>query len=259
MIDMYEYIRSIADRMAAALTDYQLVEVTASGAVFTSEDSAFRVEYCESTKTFDLYRGADSSNLVKTQSYLFDPAAGDDMRQADSAAYDFIDALTVKPKTAKTRYQRAATDTTTGDESSALFFVNRIPGILPECRQPMIDHKAHYETLLPEKFCDEVVTVALGNMLRSGKDGDKLRKFCELLSAMYLNGNLDTKSIIVQTILNSVTRPADIEYIEDMLSEELRRSWASGRKFIGKTLPPEKDSYIRKLGNYNARALNGQR
>ena len=210
MITMYEYLRAVADRMASALPDYQLADVTSSSALFTSEEAAFRVEYCESTKTFDLYRGVDSANMIKTQSYLFDPAEGDDMRQADSAAYDFIDAITVKPKAARAQMRRAA-DNSAGDESTALFFVNRIPSVLPECRQPLLDHKAHYETLLPEKFCDEVVTAALDNMLRSGKEGEKLRKFCELLSSMYLNGNLDTKSIIVQTILNSVTRPADIQ------------------------------------------------
>ena len=55
------------------------------------------------------------------------------------------------------------------DESSAVYFVNRIPGVLPEFREPLLLHKVYFDMLLPNKFCEEVVNSAVARLLSGSK------------------------------------------------------------------------------------------
>ena len=64
---------------------------------------------------------------------------------------------------------------------------------------------------------------------------------------MYDSGDMDVKSIITMTILNSITGEERIGYVESLLSDTLKKSWKSARKFIGKTVKPEKESKYKQM------------
>ena len=218
---------------------------TGCWAVYKNDKDKLKLELNPSEKRFFLYRGeADTPDdqLAQDQSYLFDLDGGDGERQAESAAYEFADTIaSPRPVAKQNSYQRQKRDKTT-DESSAAFFINRIPSIMPECREPLLKHKAHYEVLLPNFFCEEVVKPAMLEMLRKGDDQKKASAFFELLSNQYKGGELNAKSIIVQTLLNSITDERQIEYAESKMDEELKKAWKAGRKYIGKDIKPEKKS-----------------
>ena len=228
-------------------------------AVIANAEEKLKLEYND--KLFTLYRGAideEEANLVKSQTYLFDKNAGDGVREAAGVANEFLETLQKKAgaglTTAQTQRRRKDKET---DENDAVFFVNRIATVLPECREPLNAHKKHYEQLLPRKFCEEVVVVAQNDMIKSGNRG-KLAEYCQLLASMYTKGDLDTRSIIMQVLLGSVDS-AYYEKLENCFESEFVKAWAAARKFYGKNVRPEKKSAMAKFAAHQAETLNGTR
>lgn len=265
---MKTYFDIVKNRMIAALEGEGFVlqsetdSETAPSATLASDTALVRIAYNSAAKAFELYRGKSDSaedELVKSQTYLFDADNGDDAREAESVANDFLDAIKSKPaQTARSLTSRTVKNSD-ADENSAVFFVNRIPAVMLECRDPLLEHKQHYETLLPNFFCEEVVVPAMLDMLKDGRDKNKIGKFFDLLSNMYKDGDLDTKSIIVQTLLNSITDPVQMEFAEGKISVDLKKAWIAGRKYIGKEVKPEKMSTMAKIAQYQAQTLDTHR
>lgn len=228
-------------------------------AIIASADEQLKLEYND--KLFILYRGAvdeTEANLVKSQTYLFDKSAGDGVREAAGVANEFLETLQKKAgaglPAAQAQRRRKDKDT---DENDAIFFVNRIATVLPECREPLAAHKKHYEQLLPRFFCEEVVSVAQNDMIKSGNKG-KLAEYCQLLENMYTKGDLDTRSIIMQVLLGSVDS-ADYAKLEPCFDSEFVKAWAAARKLYGKNVRPEKKSAMAKFAAHQAETLNGSR
>lgn len=221
---------------------------------FESESDAVVLSYDKQKKLYELFRGAKedkNEQLTKLQSYLFDEEAGDGTKEANSVANEFIDSLVAKPVKSAVAQRRRADKAS--DESSAIFFVNRIPSVMPECREPLLLHKSHYEQVLPRYFCEEVVNVAFADARRKGEKG-KLSQFCNLLSNMYKSGDLDTKSIIVQVILASVPQ-SEVEYINSLLSDDLSKAWKHGRKWYNRKVKAPKKTAMEKFTDAQARTL----
>lgn len=228
-------------------------------AVMANAEEQLKLEYND--KLFTLYRGAADeaeANLVKSQTYLFDKNAGDGVREAAGVANEFLETLQKKAGTGltATQTQRRRKDKDS-DENDAIFFVNRIATVLPECREPLNAHKKHYEQMLPRYFCEEVVVVAQNDMIKSG-DKAKLNEYCQLLATMYTKGDLDTRSIIMQVLLGSVDS-AYHEKLENCFDSEFVKAWAAARKFYGRNVRPEKKSAMAKLAAHQAETLNGAR
>lgn len=233
----------------------EFVRDNAENVTFLSQTDAVRVSYDKGAKKFFLYRGnanLDESSFSQAQTYFFDEEGGDSEREAKSVALDFAETLSSQSSVSRARISRAAQAKSSGSEDNvtAPFFVNRIPTYFSECRLPLISHKEHYETLLPVKFCEEVVTVCLSDALRRGDK--RLGEFLGFLSSSYENGDLDTKSIIIQIILNSISK-TEWGRVEDMLSEQLRKAWVQGRRYIGKEVKPESVSAIKKIAKAQAK------
>ena len=51
------------------------------------------------------------------------------------------------------------------------------------------------------------------------------------------------------TILNSITGEERIEYVNSLLSDNLKKAWKSARKFIGKQVKPEKESAYKQMSD----------
>ncbi len=225
-------------------------------ALFTGETEAVKLEYSAKDKLFSLYRGSTEnlSSLARVQTYLFDKEAGDDTKQAIGVANEFIDTLSKKSGKGLPAPQQKKRRDPDSDESSADFFVNRIPSVMPECREPLLKHKNHYGCLLPRWFCEEVVTVAVKDMLKTN-DKQKCKGFFELISNMYAQGDLDTKAIIMQVIMPSITDERDMEYVQSLLGKELLNGIKYGKRYFGKEVKPEKTTAMAKAAAYQADTL----
>ncbi len=228
-------------------------------AVLANAEEKLLLEY--NKKLFAIYRGAaddKDTDLVKSQTYLFDREAGDGAREAASVAAEFLETLQKKPGAglpAAQPQRRRSKDKDT-DETTAAFFVNRIATVMPECREPLRQHKAHYEQVLPRCFCEEVVLQAQRDMLAANQKG-KMAEYFQLLGTMYTKGDLDTRSIIMQVLLADLSKD-DYERIEKYFEADFIKSWVAARKYNGKNVRPEKKTAMAKLAAYQAETLNGQ-
>ena len=237
--------------------DYSLTSASeVSEGVFLAEFSGgndrIAVKYEEKACKFSLLRAQGDEEYATKQVYLFDTAAGDGEAQAVSIGNDFAESLTEKSAQAATagnlRQAPAAqrNKSKDSDETGAVFFVNRIPNVLPEVREPLLAHKEHYGQLLPNCFCEQCVNVALANLIRDN-NRTKLDKLFDFLGGMYHSGDTDVKSIITMTILNSIENENNISFVESLLPDELAKAWAAARKFKGKKVAPEKDTMTQKM------------
>lgn len=230
-----------------------------SYAVYNCEDDTLLIKYAKDAKRFYLCKGeagAKADDCGHVQTYYFDENSGDGEREANSIALEFLDTLSKPVAVSRERIAAVAKQAKkeeSGDCMDVAFFINRIPTSFPECRLPLISHKEYYGEILPLKFCEETVCAALADNLKKGNTA-RLNPFFELLSTGYEKGDMDTKSIIVQVLLNSITDDEERALAESKLSEQLRKAWHAGRKYIGKEVKPEPISTAKKLAEVQATA-----
>ncbi len=263
---MKQYFESVKNKLLDGLTEkaYEIKSENTSGkaitAVLENETDSLRLEYVFATKQFVLSRGeigCGADDYVQSQAYLFDPEAGDEMRHTASVANEFLDTLQSKKPVKYTAAQKRKKDKDS-DESSAIFFVNRVATVLPECREPLLRHKSHYGDLLPRHFCDEVVTVALRDAFAKGEKA-KQRSFFELVNGIYATGDLDTKAIIMQVIMPVVETEQQRSFVEGIVSAEFKKAWNAAKKYHGKEVRPEKVSAYAKMAQHQTETLAGMR
>ena len=261
---MKQYFESVRNKMLETLAEknYELKSENHSSkalsAIMDNGTDSLRLEYVFASKQFVLSRGeagCAADDYTQTQSYLFDPEAGDEMRHTSSVANEFLDTLQSRKPVNYAASQKRKKDKDS-DESSAAFFVNRIPTVLPECREPLLRHKAHYETLLPRHFCEEVVTVALRDAFDKGEKA-KQRAFFELVNSLYAVGDLDAKAIIMQVIMPVVSSEQEVSFVESIVSSDFKKAWAAAKRYHGKEVKPEKVSAYAKMAKYQAETLAG--
>ena len=232
-------------------------------AVLTNGNTNAKIVYSPDIKRFLLFRGdanCSDNNYTELQSYLFEPTgdAAADVREANSVANEFSETfsgpapMNMIPEASRKLSKKERES----DESSAVYFVNRIPSVLPECREPLLMHKEYFDMLLPNKFCEEVVVSAVTRLLSDKSRKPQAEQFFAFLNKMYDSGDMDVKSIITMTILNSITGEERIEYVDTLLSDTLKKSWKSARKFIGKEVKPEKESKYKQMSDqYRAQLM----
>ncbi len=262
---MKEYFDSVRNKLVEGLADRGFVvkseNYTGSNlaAIIENETEALLLEYVSKEKQFVLSRGeagCAKDDFVQAQAYLFDTAAGDEMRHTASVANEFLDTLqTRKTAAAGGTYRRQKKDKDT-DESSAVFFVNRLATVLPECREPLLMHKNHYGMLLPRHFCEEVASVAVADAFRKGEKA-KMRGFAELVNNIYPTADMDTKAIIMQVLMPVIIAERDVEFVEGVVSAEFTKAWSCARKYYGKEVKPEKLTAYAKMAKYQGETLVG--
>lgn len=251
---------AVISRFMENVSGYAVAEATTKGtqetAILNNGQTKVKIVYSPDIKRFHLFSGditCPDDELTQLQTYFFEPSGDSvsDMREASSVANEFSDTLegpapvSIVPEASR-KMSKKERDT---DESSAVYFVNRIPGVLPECREPLLLHKDYFDMLLPNKFCEEVVNSAVARLLSDKSRKRQTEDFFAFLNRMYDSGDMDVKSIITMTILNSITGEERIEYVNSLLSDNLKKAWKSARKFIGKQVKPEKESAYKQMSD----------
>lgn len=263
------YFDAVTTKFIENLNSFELVSSNKNGenemAVLTNGKFNVKIVYSPGVNRFYLFKGevnCSDDDYAEIQSYFFEPSKDNDsdLREAASVANEFSDTLggSLSMPAVPTASRRPAKKEKESDEASAIYFVNRIPGVLPECREPLLQHKEHYEMLLPNKFCDEVVTAAVAKMLGDKSKKSKAEEFFKFLESMYISGDMDVKSIITMTILNSITGEERIEYVEGFLSADMNKAWRMARRYIGKEVKPEKESGYQKMSRKYRSQLESQ-
>lgn len=211
-------------------------------ALFTGETAAYTVVYYSELKHMVLKSCAMTDegpdNEWKTlATWMFDED-NDSQKEAESIANDFVDTLTepVRVKAVKNQKKKKKSE----DEGNAdpLFLCKRFVNIWPELKDEIKNELDYYDPFRGVTFVRKNILPRLVTLLNDGNKAD-YKKLSELLSHMYNNGDMDTRSIITIVILNSIDGDK-AEIIEDYISPELKKAWESARKFKNKTVKPEK-------------------
>jgi len=216
-------------------------------ALLTGKDAAYGVFYETEKKRFLLRTCGLSVNepdnkWVDVSIWLFD-SEKDQVRDAESIANDFIDSLTSETKAITKNKKRTRKD----DENNVdpLFFTNRFLTIFPELKEDLQEHRFYHSDILPVYFIREKVTPkiidAWSDRYNGGMDSKLSERLCTLINDCYKNGDLDTRSIITQVILNSIQDEKLELAVEEKLSPSLCGVWKAGRKYRDNPAKPEKE------------------
>ena len=218
---------------------------TAEGpcAQFRNDDSAVLVLYNTAKKRFELCtaeaeKDAEVEEWKTVSMYLYDEE-NDPISEVSSIATEFSETLvapkvSVKPGALKKKKKKDDEDSTT----DPIFFFNRLSNVLPEIKTALNNERITYGEVRSFTFAQEKVLPVLASLIDNYPSSDVCARVCEILSDMYKNGDLDTRSIITYVIINGFSQ-AQVDAVMPNLKEELAKAVPASRKLIGKKIKPE--------------------
>ncbi len=209
--------------------------------LFTGESVAYSVIYyvdkmhmvmrmCTMTE-----EGPD--NEWKTMgTWMFDPSV-DTEKEAVSIGNDFADAVgsAVAIKRVKQTKKKKSKDEGSNDP---VFLCKRLVKIFPQLKDEIKNEQDYHYQFRAVTFTRNNVVPKINDLLIKGSKAD-IEKLMDVLSAQYLNGDFDTRSIITIVILNSIDKK-HYDVIEPMMSDDLHKGFKNALKFKGKKVKPEK-------------------
>lgn len=168
--------------------------------------------------------------------WMFDPAV-DTEKEAVSIGNDFADAVgsAVAVKRVKQTKKKKSKDEGSNDP---VFLCKRLVKLFPSLKEQIKNEEDYHAKFRSVTFVKQYVVPKINDLLLRGTK-DEIEKLVEILSAQYLNGDFDTRSIITIVILNSVD-PKHYDVITPMMSDDLKKGFKAGLKYKGKKVRPEK-------------------
>lgn len=228
-------------------------------ALFTGETTAYSVFYNEEKKRFELRTCdmVDDQPEGKWKSisiWLYDPE-NDSLSEAESIMNDFVETIEGPKRVAalKTKKKRKKDEENTSDP---LFFFNRFVGIFPDLRDELTEERARYDDLRAVTFARASVLPRLEALLTQTSRKDQIKRCVDLLNDMYVNGDLDVRSIITIVLLNGIENEKAVENMKPLMSDELQKAYAAGLKLKGKKVKPEKKKKQKRFVADNLNTLN---
>lgn len=209
--------------------------------LFTSENVAYSVIYYVEKKHMVLRTCAMTDdgpdNEWKTlNTWMFDPEV-DTEKEANSIGNDFADSVAAPTAVKRVKQTKKKKS---GDEPSndPVFLSKRLVKLFPELKEEIKAEEDNHSKFRAVTFAKASIVPRVNELIKMGNKGD-ITKLMEILSAQYLNGDFDTRSIITIVILNSVD-PQHYDSIRPMMSDDLLKGFNSAIKFRNKKVKPEK-------------------
>lgn len=209
--------------------------------LYTGESVAYSVIYYKD-KMHMVLRSCSMTdegpdNEWKTMgTWMFDPEV-DTEKEASSIGNDFADAVgsIVAVKRAKQAKKKKSKDDGSNDP---VFLAKRLVKLFPELKEEIKREENYHLKFRAVTFTKASIVPKVNDLLTRGTKNE-IETLVEILSAQYLNGDFDTRSIITIVILNSVD-PKHYEVIEPLMSDDLKKGFKSALKFKNKKVKPEK-------------------
>lgn len=215
--------------------------------VYTSENMAYSVIYYKDKmhtvlRECGMTDDGPDNNWKTLSTWMFDPD-NDTMKEANSIANDFCDALSA-PSAVKKLKQAKKTKKSEDGNADPLFLSKRFITLFPDIKDEIKDEQDCYYPFRGVTFARASIVPRVNKLVHEGKAGD-LKKLGNILSAQYTNGDVDTRSIITIVILNSIPEEDEAK-IEEHLSDALQKAFTYAKKYRGKTVKPEKEKKQKK-------------
>lgn len=214
-----------------------------------SEEETYEISYNENNNRISLIKilPEESKQLA---SWLLDEESAT-QKDIKMISEDFLDSIGEKFNVGI----RSSNKKNINEESNVtgLFFANRMVNIFPDIREEIYIEKECYSEFRAVKFTREIILPRINHLLSNSKNSIPLiKKLGKLLSDLYSNGTKDVRSIITMVILNHLENTS---YLQEYLSEELKKAWEHSLKYKGKEVKPEK---IKKRSSLMSKALEYQ-
>lgn len=238
----------VCDKVLAALEPQGFKQHKIDGAddneivaLFTSEAVAYSVIYYRDKMHMVMRsctmtdEGPDDDWKV-LGTWIFDPE-NDKEKDAQSIGNAFaaaVESPTVIKRVKQTKKKSKSDD----GNADPVFFAKRLVKVFPELKDEIKNEEDCYYPFRGVTFTREHVVPKVEVLLRQGNKAE-ITKFISVLSAQYVNGDNDTRSIITIVILNSIDDKYR-EIIEPLMSPELKKAYIFAHKFKGKVVKPEK-------------------
>lgn len=266
-MQLNEAFKLISDKVGEALAPRGFEQVKADSAkenelvsLFVSENVAYSVIYYKD-KMHTLLRECPMTdegpdNDWKTlATWMFDPAS-DGQKEAASIANDFVDAISAPTAQKRAKATKKSKAKKGDDDGNAdpLFLSKRFITLFPELKEEIKAEEEGYHPFRGVTFARASIVPKVNDLIQKGNTVD-LKKLGNILSAQYMNGDVDTRSIITVVILNSVPEEKDA-VINEYLSEDLQKAFKHAKKYRNKQVQPEKEkkpkqTMAQRLDRYN--------
>lgn len=266
-MQLNEAFKLISDKVEEALTPLGFQKVKADSVkenelvtLFVSENVAYSVIYYKD-KMHTLLRvcpmtddGPD--NDWKTlATWMFDPDS-DGQKEANSIANDFVAAISAPTAQKRAKQMKKTKGKKKDDDGNAdpLFLSKRFMTLFPELKDEIKEEEEGYNPFRGVTFARASIVPKVNELVKNGSAAD-LKKLGSILSTQYMNGDVDTRSIITIVILNAIPAEYD-EKINEYLSEDLQKAFKHAKKYRGKEVKPEKEkkqkaTMAQRLDRYN--------
>ena len=215
--------------------------------LFTSENMAYSVVYYVDEKHTVLRECAmtedgPDNNWKTLATWIFDPDH-DTMKEANSIANDFCDAVSAPTAVKKAKQAKKSKKSDDGN-ADPLFLAKRFITLFPEIKDEIRDEQDCYYPFRGVTFTKASIVPRVNELVHTGRAAD-LKKLGTILTAQYTNGDVDTRSIITIVILNSIPEE-DCSKLDEYLGDNLKKAASYAKKYRGKTVKPEKEKKKKK-------------
>lgn len=224
----------------------------AYGIFYEFETKRFVLRYC------NVEDGKPEEKWRNRSTLLFDPENEVDAHHmVDSIVADFTDEVTEKDNTVAALQQVKKHRHKKGEESKtdSLFFFNRLVNVFPEIREELTVERITYGQIRTAAFARETVLPKTHMLLQGVPDESSVKKLAEIYSELYMNGDIDVRSVITFVLLNDLS-DEELAKLEPYFTDDIKKGYKSARSLRGKTLKPEKPKKRRHIVAEN---LNGVR
>lgn len=176
--------------------------------------------------------------------WLFDEKDGT-KADAESILNDFLDVVRGPKRVAVVQQKRKRGK---DDERNVdpLFFLNRLVNIFPELKEELNEEKIVYGQVRFVTFVKQKVVPKCEDLAVKYPGSEPFKKLCSLLDDMYKNGDLDLRSILTVSLLNSMSDSA-FASLQEGFGEELQKNTKFTRKLKDKKIKPEKKKKQKKV------------
>lgn len=210
---------------------------------YATEEVAYCLRYDNSAQRFELCSAMISSSgevgdWRSLSLWLFDEKEGD-RRDAESILNDFLDVVRGPKRVAAVQQQKRKRGKDDERNVDPMFFMNRLVNLFPELKNELNEERIVYGQVRYVTFVKEKVSPVCEALAVKEPDSELCKRLCALLDDMYKNGDLDVRSIVTVSLLNTMSDEA-FASLQDRLGEELQKDIKHTRKLRGKKIKPEK-------------------
>lgn len=217
--------------------------------MYATDEVAYSLLYDNNRQRFELR----STNLDEDKNpgdwkslslWLYDEQTGV-RADLDSISNDFLDIIK-GPKRVEIVQKKKKKGKDDERNIDPQFFFNRLVKIFPELKDEMNEERITYGQVRFATFAKEKIVPKIEDLSKKYSTSEPFQSLCDICSDMYANGDMDVRSILTVTILNSLSEDSFTK-MQEKFSDDLKKDTGFTRKLIGKNIKPEKKKKEKKV------------